>query len=84
MTIETNGAETWLRCNSGDGSVMSIGVDREEGNFSINVVTYTFEAATVLVIPAAEMMMLARLLDFHARQMLQADIDPQPTAPVPT
>lgn len=71
MTIEVNGQEIWVRCGSGDGSLMSIGTEREDGNFSINIADEASEV-TVLIVPGGEMLMLAQLLDYQARKMLDA------------
>lgn len=73
MTIEVNGSEIWVRCGSGDGSLMSIGTQREDCNFSINIVDEVSEM-TVLIVPGSEMLMLAKLLEFQARKLLDAEV----------
>lgn len=80
MTIEVNGDEIYVRCGSGDDSLMLISTDgcgAGEGgsNFNISIADEFDEMNAVLVLAPAEMLMLASLLEYQARKLLDAQGD---------
>lgn len=76
MTIEAQGNTVWVRCSGALGDVLSIEPDDEAPAFLITGYRPNEQDPVQLIIPAAEMLGLSRMLEYRARKMMEAEADP--------
>lgn len=73
MTIEAQGNTIWVRCSGMLGDVLSIEPDGENpAAFLITGYRPNEQDPVQLLIPAAELLGLSRMLEYHARKAMGA------------